>query len=61
MAKATNATRRSLRVLKNFFGAVKIKIGEIDIGLGMPAETGAADSGDLEADLTALFLAEQPV
>jgi hypothetical protein len=57
MAKATDATRRSLRVLKNFFGAVKIKIGEIDIGLGMPAETGAADSGDLEADLTALFLA----
>jgi hypothetical protein len=57
MAKATEATRRSLRVLKNFIGAVKIKIGEIDIGLGMPAEVGSADSGDLEADLTALFLA----
>ena len=57
MAKATDATRRGLRVLKNFFGAVKIKIGEIDIGLGMPAEMGTADSGDLEADLTALFLA----
>jgi Cdc6-like AAA superfamily ATPase len=51
MAKATDATRRSLRVLKNFFGAIKLKIGEIDVGLGMPPETGAADSGDLEADL----------
>ncbi len=57
MAKATDATRRSLRVLKNFVGSVKLKIGEIDIGLGMPAELGSADSGDLEADLTALFLA----
>lgn len=57
MAKATDATRRGLRVLKSFVGSVKIKVGEIDIGLGLPAEKGAADSGDLEADLTELFLA----
>ncbi len=57
MAKATAATRRGLRVLKSFVGSVKVKIGGIDIGLSLPAETGAADSGDLEADLTALFLA----
>lgn len=57
MAKATDATRRGLRVLKSFVGSVKVKIGDIDIGLSLPAEKGAADSGDLEADLTALFLA----
>jgi AAA ATPase domain len=57
MARATDATRRGLRVLKSFVGSVKIKVGEIDIGLGLPAEKGAADSGDLEADLTELFLA----
>lgn len=57
MAKANEATRRALRVLKSFVGSVRAKIGEIDIGLSLPAEKGAADSGDLEADLTALFLA----
>jgi AAA ATPase domain len=56
MAKATEATRRGLRVLKSFVASVKVKIGDIDIGLSLPAEEGAADSGDLEADLTALFL-----
>lgn len=57
MAKATDATRRGLRVLKSFVGSVKVKIGEIDIGLSLPAEKGAADSGDLETDLSTLFLA----
>ena len=57
MARATEATRRGLRVLKSFVGSVKIKVGEIDIGLGLPAETGTADSGQLEADLASLFLA----
>ncbi len=57
MAKATDATRRGLRILKSFVSSVKIKFGELDIGLSLPAEKGAADSGDLEADLTTLFLA----
>lgn len=57
MAKATDATRRGLRVLRSFVGSVKIKIGDFDLGLSAPAEKGAADSGDLEADLTSLFLA----
>lgn len=57
MARATDATRRGLRVLKSFVGSVKVKIGDIDIGLSLPAEKGTADSGDLETDLTALFLA----
>jgi AAA ATPase domain len=57
MAKATDATRRGLRVLKSFVSSVKVKVGDMDIGLGIPAEKGAADSGDLEADLASLFLA----
>lgn len=57
MAKATDATKRGLRVLKSFVGSVKFKMGDIDIGLSLPAEPGAADSGDLESDLTTLFLA----
>ena len=52
MAKATDATRRGLRVLKSFVGSVNVKYGDIDIGLSLPAENGAADGGDLEADLT---------
>ena len=56
MAKATDATRKALRVLKSFVGSVKMKVGEIDIGLSLPAEKGTADSGDLEADLTELFV-----
>ncbi len=57
MAKATDATRRGLGVLKSFVGSVKLRMGDFDIGLSLPAEKGAADSGDLEADLTSLFLA----
>ena len=57
MAKATSATRRALRVLGSFIGSVKVKVGDFDVGLSIPVEKGAADSGDLEADLSALFLA----
>jgi AAA ATPase domain len=57
MARATDATRRGLRVLKSFVASVKVKFGDFDVGLSLPAEKGAADSGDLEADLTELFLA----
>ncbi len=57
MARATEATKRGLGVLKSFVGSVKLRMGDFDIGLGIPAEKGSADSGDLESDLTALFLA----
>ncbi len=57
MANATDATKRALRVLKSFVGSVKVKYGDIDIGLSLPSEKGSADSGDLESDLTALLLA----
>lgn len=51
--------KRALRVLKSFVSAINfnIKMNEIDLGLSIEAERGSADSGNLEADLTQLFLA----
>lgn len=57
MAKATEATRRGLRVLRSFVSNVKLKIGELDVGISLPPEKGSADSGDLESDLASLFVA----
>lgn len=47
--------KRALRVLKSFGMKVKPD-GEIEFGLDIDPEKGAADSGDLEADLTQLFV-----
>lgn len=49
--------RRGLGVLKSFVGAVKVKVSEIEIGLDIEPIRGLADSGDLEADLSTLFVA----
>lgn len=57
IAGAGDKVRRSLAVLKSFVGAIKITVGDIDIGLDIEPEQGAADSGDLEVDLPSLFSA----
>jgi hypothetical protein len=57
LAGAGDKARRGLAVLKSFLGAIKITVGEIDIGLEIDPEVGSADSGDLEVDLPALFTA----
>lgn len=49
--------KRALRVLKSFMNGAKLKIGEVEFSLDIDAETGNADSGDLEIDLSALFVA----
>ena len=51
------AVKRGIRVLKSFTKGLKVTLGEVEIGLDIDPETGVADSGDLEADLPALFLA----
>ncbi len=56
-ANLSEKVRRSLRVLKSFVSAVRIKISDIEIGLDIEPERGAADSGDLEVDLSNLFIA----
>jgi len=57
LAGAGNKARRGLAVLKSFVGAIRIKVGEIDIGVDIEPEAGTADSGDLEVDLPSLFTA----
>jgi len=49
--------KRGLRILKSFASAVKFNVGEFEVGLDIDPERGAADSGDLEADLPELLLA----
>lgn len=49
--------KRGLRVLKSFIGALKVKVGEFEIGFDVDAEKGAGDSGNLEADLPELMVA----
>jgi len=53
----SEAVKRGLRVLKSFMGSVRLKYGEAEIALEIDPEVGAADSGDLEIDLPAVFQA----
>lgn len=57
MAAVSQKAKRGLRVLKSFFNGIKLKYQDIEIGIDIDPEEGTADSGDLEADLSALFLA----
>lgn len=49
-------TERTLRVLGSFLSVMKLKYEDIEFSLDLGQEPGVADSGDLEHDLTALFL-----
>ncbi|BBN90175.1 ATP-binding protein [Azospira sp. I09] len=57
IAGAGDKVRRGLAVLKSFVGAVRVKVGDVDLGLDIAPEPGSADSGDLELDLPNLFVA----
>lgn len=57
VAGVGNKARRGLAVLRGFIGAVKLTVGDVDIGLDIEPEKGAADSGDLEVDLPNLLVA----
>jgi hypothetical protein len=57
LAGAGHKARQGLAVLKSFVSAIKVTVGEIDFGIDIEPETGAADSGDLEIDLPNLFTA----
>lgn len=55
MENLSAKVKRGLRVLKSFASGLKVKIGDLELGLD--AEVGAADSGDLESDLGNLMVA----
>ena len=46
---------RALRVLAGFASALRVKYGDVELGIDAPVEPGVADSGNLEHDLVALF------
>ena len=56
-AGAGNKTRKALAVLKSFVNAIKVKWGDVEIGVDIDPLMGVADSGDLEIDLPDLFTA----
>jgi len=64
---AKEKARRALRILKGFLSGLTISVGDVEIGVD--AEAGVADSGDLEADLPEMLVslgeaagaAERPV
>ena len=53
--KVSVAVNKGLMILKGFANAVKVSVGEIEIGLDVDSVKGTADSGDIEADLPDLF------
>ena len=57
VAGAGDKAKRGLAVLKGFMNGVKVSLGDLEVGLDINPEKGAADSGDLESDLPNLFVA----
>ena len=53
MERLSTKVKRGLRVLKSFASGLRLKMGELE--LGVDAELGSADSGNLESDLGNLF------
>lgn len=49
--------KRGLRVLKSFMSCFKLNYADLELELDITPETGAADSGSIEHDLTELFIA----
>src|ERR1035438_4016654 len=57
----SDKTRRALRVLRSFVGALGLKakagLGDLELELAIDPEKGSADSGDFESDLSELLQA----
>ena len=57
LAGAGDKVRRALAALRGFVGSLRLKVGELELGLDIDPAKGVADSGDLEVDLPDLFVA----
>jgi hypothetical protein len=55
--RVSEHARKALRVLKSFVGALRIKKDDLELYINVDSEVGEGDSGDLESDLGALFVA----
>ena len=54
---ASEQVRRGMRVFRSFAKSLKVKVGDIELRLGIEDERGSADTGNLEADLPDLLVA----
>lgn len=54
---ATAAGKKAMKALAGFIGAMKLKFGDVEVGLDVQPERGLADTGDLDVDLTDLLIA----
>ena len=54
-AKAADLAIRGLRALAGFARSLKVKFGDIEVGIDYEPEPGLADNGDLDQDLLALL------
>jgi hypothetical protein len=57
MSQLSQKVKRGLRVLRSFFNGIKVKYQDLEVGIDVDPETGVADSGSLEADLSQVFIA----
>jgi hypothetical protein len=55
--KVNQSAKRALGVFRSFINSIKIKMDDFEFGLDIQPEKGEGDSGDLDADLSALFIA----
>ncbi len=53
--RAKEYATRGLRALTGFAKSLKLKYEDLEVALDLPGETGLADNGDLESDLSALL------
>jgi hypothetical protein len=53
--RVTESVKRGMMILKSFANSVKVKVGEVEVGLNIDPAIGVADSGDLDSDLPDLF------
>ncbi len=56
IASASSLSQKALRILGGFVGAMKVKYQDIEFSVDLGKESGIADSGDLEHDLSELFI-----
>lgn len=57
LAAGGEVAKRALRTLGGFISAMKLKYQDFEFGIDLGTEPGAADTGDLEHDLTDLLTA----
>ena len=57
MEHLNETVKRAMRVFRSFIGTIKFGNDDFNMSMGIDPEKGTADSGDLQADLTTLFIA----